>query len=144
MNMLHIKIGPTGLPLDVKTALNEFEHRDPTWQSRWDWKTFEEVERLARYLTAMKGTLYIPIDNTDAVSPRYDIIECPKVGDPVSYGFNGDYYPDGHIVKITKTLQITTSTGHTYRRKGLRACWLQPGGTWGLVAGHRYEQNPSF
>lgn len=142
--MIFIKIGPTGLPLEVKTALNGFEYRDPAWQDCRDWKDMATVERLARYLTAMKGELYLAIDNTDAVSPRYDVVVAPKIGDKVSYGYNGDYYPDGEIVKITKTLQITTSTGKTYRRKGNTASWYLPAGTWRLVYGHIDERNPHF
>lgn len=143
--MLNVKMSPTGLPLEVKTgSLNEFEYRDPAWQSRWDWKDFATVETLARYITAMTGKVHLPIDSGPAVSPRYDVIEAPCVGDEVSYGFNGDYYPDGTITKITKGWTITTSGGHTYRRKGNTSRWSQPGGTWGLVSGHIYEQNPHF
>jgi hypothetical protein len=143
--MLFVKMSPTGLPLEVRyTYLNEFEQRDPAWQNRWDWKDYATVERLARYITAMTGKTHLPVDNTAAVSPRYDVMVAPAVGDEVSYGFNGDYYPDGTITKITKGWMITTSGGHTYRRKGNTSDWRQPGGTWGLVSGHHYEQNPHF
>jgi hypothetical protein len=71
-------------------------------------------------------------------------MEMPKVGDPVSYGFNGDYYPDGHITAITKKFQITTSTGNKYRRVKSTSGWKRTGGTWSLVKGHIYEQNPHF
>jgi hypothetical protein len=134
-----------GLPVKVATELTEADYgARGLWESRWDWKDFETVQKIASYLTAMTGNVYLPVDATAAVFPRFDIIEAPKVGDEVSYGFNGDFYPDGTIVKITKTFQITTSTDTTYRRRGNRACWMKPGGTWGLVAGHIYEQNPHF
>lgn len=133
-----------GRPVEVAETLTAEQHQDRTWTARWDWKTFEMVQTIASYATAMTGTSYLPIDNGTSVSPRYDIMKCPKVGDKVSYGFNGDYYPDGEIVKISPKLMITTSTGNTYRRRGSTSSWTQPGGTWGLVAGHVDERNPSF
>jgi hypothetical protein len=143
--MLWVRHDERGFPVEVREDFpNEMQYASKEWESRWDWETFERVSTIARYLTAVKGELYIPVDNTDAVSPRYDVMKCPKIGDKVSYGFNGDYYPDGEIVSVSKTLQIKTSGGHTYRRKGLRACWLQPGGTWGLTGGHVDERNPHF
>jgi len=36
-----------------------------------------------------------------------------KVGDDVSYGINGDWYPDGKVEKITKKF-LTTTGGHKY------------------------------
>ena len=113
-------------------------------ESRWDWKSMEYVEGLAMRITAFTGKSFIAVDNGECVSPRYDIMELPKVGDEVSYGFNGDYYPDGKIVSITKKFMIKTSTGNTYRRRRQSGAWLQPGGTWGLCQGHISEQNPHF
>ena len=87
-----------------------------------------------------------------------------KVGDPVSYAFNGDAYPDGLVAKITKKF-LTTTTGKKYSlhlysdrelikdetgrtvdaidvmREGFRSV---NGGTWALFHGHVYEQNPHF
>ena len=117
------------------------------WISTRDLETFEEVTTLASYLTAMTGTLYLPADAGSHVSPRYDIIEAPKIGDEVSYAFNGDSYPDGTIVKISPNWMITTSTGKRYNRsrQGKGGGWRSVGGgTWSLVPGHIYEQNPSF
>lgn len=142
--MFYVKMGDNGLPLEISTYLNEFEYSDSRWKSRWDWKSFEEVERVARYITAMTGDLYLAVDNTESTAPRYDIVRCPKIGDAVSYGFNGDYYPDGEVVKITKNLQITTSGGHTYRRFKNTGGWRRTGGTWWLISGHVDERNPHF
>lgn len=137
--MIYVKI-KNGLPADIST-----QHQSGDgWQNRWDWKSFDEVTRLAAYITAMTGKTYVPIDRGRGCSPRYDVSRAPSVGDEVSYGFNGDYYPDGVVVKVTKTLQITTSTGSTYRRRGNSCSWQKPGGTWSLVFGHIYEQNPHF
>ena len=141
--MLFVKV-KNGLPVEVATKLTNEQHQDPAWQSRWDWKDFATVERLAKYLTAMTGNTILPVDNGPHHSPQFDIVDTPKVGDEVSYAFNGDCYPDGVVVKVSPTFQITTSTGKKYRRKGLTAGWHQTGGTWSLVAGHIYEQNPSF
>jgi len=116
----------------------------PEWQNRTDWKTFEEVTRIARLLEINTGRKLLPVDHGSHTSPRYDLIEIPKIGDEVSYSFNGDTYPDGVITKITPTYQITTSGGHKYRRPKNRGYWLRIGGTWSLVRGHIYEQNPSF
>jgi hypothetical protein len=141
--MLFVKI-QNGLPVEVASSLTVDQHQDSAWQSRWDWKDFATVVSLAKYVTAMTGKIHLPVDNGPHHSPQFDLVEAPAVGDEVSYGFNGDYYPDGTVVKITPTFRVTTSTGHTYRRKGMTSGWYQPGGTWGLVAGHVYAQNPSF
>ena len=123
-------------------AVKDF--RDHSIQSRWDWMTFEQVERIAAELTEVTGTLYLPTDSGEWVSPRYDIVEAPKVGDKVSYSFNGDTYPDGEIVKITANNRfIWTSTGKKYLRRKLSGSWVN-GRTWTLVNGHRHELNPHF
>lgn len=114
------------------------------WISTRDLESFEEVETLARYLTAMTGKTFLAGDRGSHCSPRYDVFEAPKVGDPVSYSFNGDTYPCGYITKITPKWHITTSEGKKFRRAGLRPGFRMEGGTWSLVAGHIYEQNPSF
>lgn len=143
--MLYIKISPTGLPLQIKEGhLSELELQDRSWTHRWDWKSYEMVVTLAKYVTAMTGNVFLPIDQGEHRGPRFDVMRAPAVGDEVSYGFNGDYYPDGTITKISKTWIITTSTGKTYRRRDQTSGWYQPGGTWRLVAGHVDERNPHF
>ena len=68
----------------------------------------------------------------------------PNINDPVSYAFNGDYYPCGYIKTISKTLKkITTTTGETFYRKRNTGCWLR-NGTWSMVQGHIEAQNPHF
>lgn len=109
-----------------------------------DIKDFQTATKHAYYLTATTGKSYIAIDRGQNTLPQFDIIELMSIGDKVSYGFNGDYYPDGEIVKISKTFQITTSTGNVYRRHKNTASWVKTGGTWCLVSGHRSELNPSF
>lgn len=142
---MHVKISKTGLPLEVKETLNEFEYRDRAWQTRWDWKSFDEVERLSRYLTAMTGKTYLPVDHGPHTGPRFDVMEAPKVGDQVSRGFNGDYYPCGTIVRITKNWMVITSEGRKFNRRRNTAAWVEVGGgPFCLVPGHRDERNPHF
>ena len=106
-------------------------------------KDFATVEKYAKQLTEVIGKKIIAIDR-DRVYPRFTIMEMYEIGDPVSYAFNGDYYPDGHIVKISPSLMITTSTGKKYRRYKTTGTWLQPGGTWRLIDGHHDDKNMSF
>ena len=114
-------------------------------QSRWDWKTYDHVRRIAALANKGAGKeLYLGIDRGAGNYPRFDVIPMPQIGDEVSYGFNGDYYPCGKIVSISATLKkITTSTGDTFYRRRETGRWVK-GGTWTLVQGHRSEQNPCF
>ena len=102
------------------------------------------AEKYAKQISELTGKPYTAIDSGPGVSPRYDVGSIPQIGDKVSYSFNGDSYPDGVIVAITDKLQVTTSEGHKYRRRGLTGTWLRTGGTWSLIQGHHYEQNPHF
>jgi hypothetical protein len=141
--MLYLKV-KNGRPVEVADNLNEVQRSERDWQSRWDWEDFATVSRLSKYLTAMTGRSYLPVDNGPHHSPRFDIVDAPQVGDEVSYGFNGDYTPDGTVVKVSPTFQVTTSSGRKYRRKGVTSGWMATGGTWGLVKGHISERNPHF
>lgn len=112
--------------------------------SGWDFECYEQAILIAIQAATITGKEYLPIDNGENVSPRYDVIEAPCVGDKVSCGFNGDYYPEGEIVKISKNFKIvTTSTGKKFYRKGLTGRWVHSK-MWALVAGHHKEQNPHF
>jgi hypothetical protein len=95
----------------------------------------------ALWLTEKTGDDHLPCTRDDR---NYYIARCPKVGDKVSYAFNGDYYPDGEIVKVTKTYQVTTSTGSKYRRRKLSGTWVKVGGTWSMVHGHISRSNMEF
>lgn len=147
--MLYIRMRndlPIGVYQSYEAAINGCGDNFPvTAQSRWDWKSKEEVDRLAMFLTAMTGKSYIGTDAGDSVFPQFDIVEIPSVGDKVSYAFNGDCYPDGEIVSINKkNLKITTSSGQVYKRRKNTGSWTQGQGGWYLVNGHHYEQNPHF
>lgn len=110
-------------------------------KNRNDWKSFEEVTSIAKQVTAITGTSFIPVDNGEGHYPRYDITDIPKIGDEVSYAFNGDISPDGKVVKVTKKLQVVTDTGHRYNRFKASGAWRRKG-TWWLVKGHMFERNP--
>jgi len=102
------------------------------------------AERIAKRVSELSGEQYIATDNGEWVSPRFDVVRAPQVGDKVSYGFNGDYYPSGEITKISASFRrIVTSEGKVFYRKKLRASWINCG-TWGLVQGHIDERNPHF
>lgn len=117
--------------------------------------TFEKCEAIAKAATEYheafeSADTYIAIDAGPNVSPRYDVIRCPKVGDKVSYSFNGDTYPDGEIKSISKSLRVIKTTpsegrfyGNIYYRRGLSGSWIKDR-TWTLVQGHIDERNPSF
>jgi hypothetical protein len=67
------------------------------------------------------------------------------VGDKVSRGLNGDYYPDGEIVKVSgQNMRIvTTSTGRKYYRRHKSDMWLADK-YWHLADGHVSRLNPEF
>lgn len=116
------------------------------WIARHELVDLPYAERVAASATKLTGTLHIGIDQGANTWPRFDVVEAPKVGNPVSYAFNGDYYPDGHIIHVTEgTLRvIKTDTGSTYYRNKQSGSWRKEGGTWWLVDGHISKLNPSF
>ena len=70
------------------------------------------------------------------------MIKQPMIGDFVSYGFNGDAYPDSKVTKITPTGIVVTESGKRYRPDGhgnhkMGSCWY-------LMVGNFDETNPSF
>jgi hypothetical protein len=109
-------------------------------ESRWYWKSFDEVKAIADAL----GSDYIPVDNGECVSPRFEIIKSPKIGDKVSRTINGDYYPCGEIVSISDSKRVvTTSSGHRFYRRGQTGKWMFSQ-CWSLVSGHHDRLNPEF
>jgi hypothetical protein len=114
------------------------------WVSRHDFKTFEQAQEVADAASRFEGVDYIATDAGDYCSPRYDVIKAPQHLAPVSYCFNGDSYPCGHIKTISKTLKkITTTTGKTFYRKRNTGCWVSHG-IWSMVQGHVEARNPHF
>ena len=119
-----------------------------------DMKSFEEAEQIAEACTKLTGETYLAFDNGAGTSHRYGIMVPPKVGDDVSYGFNGDYYPCGKVVRITPGWRIYTEDTSLPKGAHRQQCmfnrvrktsgWKMKGGTWGLVKGIVDERNPSF
>ena len=113
-------------------------------QNAWDWKTMQDAEDVVMLLNLHNDEQYLAVDKGPSVSPRYDVVHMPQVGDAVSYGFNGDYYPCGKIASISKTLKkITTTEGKEFYRRRQTGSWVM-NGTWSLVHGTIDERNPHF
>ena len=130
---------------NLKTILgDDFDYRSEFWQLRD--VPAERHEVLAQQATELTGKTHTVIDNGPHRRPRYDIIEVPAVGDAVSYAFNGDCTPDGHITHVTAgTFRvIKTDTGSVYYRRKNSGAWVKKGGTWSLVKGHVDKRNPHF
>lgn len=93
-------------------------------------------------------TTWLEVDSGPNVSPRYDVMIAPKVGDVVSYGFNGDYYPAGSITKVSDSKRRVEATGEDGRvrvfwRLRNTAVWKFDS-TWSMCGGRHDERNPSF
>jgi hypothetical protein len=113
------------------------------WVSRHDFQSFEQAQEVADQASIFKGVDYIATDAGTSTYPRFDVIEAPRVLDPVSYSFNGDSYPCGHIKTISKTLKkITTTSGRTFYRYKQSGSWKMK--CWYMVSGHHEERNPHF
>jgi hypothetical protein len=123
----------------------------PRVENRNDWRTYEAAAEVAAAL----GPKYQATDAGPNVSPRYDVIDLPQVGQEVAYTFNGDYYPAGKIVSISKApgcrkIVSKDDTGRTYtfwRRcrdgKPTGGAWIMDG-VWSMIQGHHNRRNPEF
>lgn len=100
---------------------------------------------IAAYLTEKTGKCHLGIDKGEYVWPRFDVIEFDvQPGTIVSMGFNGDYYPQGAVKKVSADKRIVTlENGKRFFRRKLSATWKHEG-TWSLIPGTRDERNPSF
>lgn len=122
-----------------------------SWENRNDWRTYEQAAEVAAAL----GPKYQATDAGPCVSPRYDVIDLPQVGQEVSYTFNGDYYPCGKITKISagpalRRIEATDDNGRKcvfHRRcrdgKPTGGAWVM-NGTWSMVQGHHDRRDPEF
>jgi len=112
--------------------------------NRNDFANIDDAQRIANDATTLTGVVYIPTDAGAHVSPRYDVIEAPRVGEEVSRAFNGDYYPAGKIVKVSASMRrVETVQGIVFYRRGNSAQWLN-NGTWTMVSGVVDKRNHSF
>lgn len=113
-------------------------------KDRWNFNSYEEVEKLAEQVSVLTGKKWLGTDATESTSPRYDVQEAPAIGDLVSRSFNGDSHPEGEIVKISPTWRITTSTGVKFSRRKNTGSWKPIGGYGGMISGHHNDRNPHF
>lgn len=132
--------------LEVEAVTEKLEETytrtDLIWQSRWDWTTKAFVDGLAAQITEYTDELFIGIDNGASVSPRFDIVRAPKVGDEVSMSFNGDCYPQGKIKAISASLKvITLDNGKRFYRRRETGSWVH-NKTWSLIPGKLNTRNP--
>lgn len=107
-------------------------------------KSHEHAIDVADRLSKIMGKTFIACDNGDCTSHRFGVMEIPLIGDEVSRGFNGDYYPCGKITKITPTLRITTESGARFSRVRETSSWREIGRGFYMVAGVHDERNPHF
>lgn len=133
--------------VSISGKLTDEQHRDPSWMSRHDIRSFEHAEQIASQANAMlgAGTVLIPVDSGENCWPRYDVVEAPKVSEKISRVLNGDYYPDGEIVKISGKNHriVTTSTGRKYYRRRQSSVWIADK-YYSMVRGHISRLNPEF
>lgn len=114
------------------------------WACRSDFETLEMAQKVAASASNLTGDTYIATDAGEGCYPRYNVIEAPAVGEEVSYTFNGDYYPCGTIVSISKSMKlIVTSTGRKFYRRGQSGAWVN-NKIWSMVNGHISRWNPEF
>ena len=153
--MFYIILGKDGKVSELRTELSNEErhilHTENRLESRHDWKTFDRATEVAEQASKATGRNIVPVDNGEWVWPRYDITEVPNVGDDVSYGFNGDYYPCGKIIKISgqnyrriETYDEQNGRRKFFWRRRLTGSWVMSGGTWSLVKGIHNDKNPDF
>lgn len=143
--MLYFILSDDGEVQGTTTSLTEEQRRNYNkYAYRGDFKSLEDAQKIAESASNVTERLHMAIDNGNYCSPRYDVVEAPLVGDMVSYAFNGDYYPDSEIVKISKSYRrIETASGNVYWRYKETGSWkLQ--GTWIMVKGTHDERNPCF
>lgn len=138
--MLYVLLNDAGRAIGATTEPIRHNRNE----TRNDWKSLARAEEVAAQLTESTGERYIGTDAGPNVSPRYDVIKAPSKGDKVSKAFNGDSYPEGEIVQISKSLRrIKTSTGEIFFRRGQSGSWIA-GGTWSMIRGHESRRNPSL
>lgn len=124
----------------IVTAISDEYQHGEGWVYRHSFKSFEETTRVADAASNFAGIDYIPTESNG----YFEVVVAPKVNDPVSYAFNGDYYPCGYIKSVSKTMKkITTTDGGVFYRKRNSGTWLKHK-TWSLIDGHHSELNPHF
>jgi hypothetical protein len=108
------------------------------------YETENEAREACEKFMKETGDIYFVNHEPSWVCKKWVVHEAPKVGEFVSYAFNGDYYPDSKIVRVSKTMKVvTTESGKKYYRKGESAAWVLHG-TWSMLKGYHDRLNPHF
>lgn len=112
--------------------------------------SYAQAVETAKVLTEKYGVPFLGEDRGEWTRPQFAVIAGFQVGEPVSYGFNGDYYPCGFITSISgidgnRKIEATDNRSHKrlFWRRRKTASWVHDQ-TWGLVHGWHNELNPSF
>jgi hypothetical protein len=146
--MLFFKTTDRSIKGDLLAIADENDAGTEQMVCRWDFKTFADAVAMAKKANEFHAgqETYIATDAGASCSPRYDVQTVPKVGDKVSYTFNGDYYPCGKVVSVGTgaKMVIKTDTGAKFYRRRLTGNWVKEGGAWSLVAGHVKRWNPEY
>lgn len=141
--MLYFIVDEFNEVVEIASYVTPERRSNVNWLGRNDFNTLERAEAVAESATKFSGKLHIATE-TPNCWPRFDVIEAPAVGTEVSYTFNGDYYPCGKIVKVSKSLQrVTTDTGRVFNRVKSTGCWLSDG-MWSMISGHVDRRNMEF
>ena len=105
------------------------------------------AEKVAASASEFAGRPYLVSDSGECVSPRYDVLAAPAVGDEVSMEFNGDAYPVGKVLSIAKNFSSVLVDGRNgqqmrFHKKGARCSWVCRG--FSLIPGVVSKWNPEF
>lgn len=120
-------------------------------------ETYEQAIAAAERLSEEQGAQYWAEDRGSNVSPRFAVIRGFVVGEPVSYGFNGDSYPCGRIIAMSArpkdaskgegpriiTVQDHQGVRKQFWRRKKTGSWKHDQ-TWSLQHGWHNDRNPSF
>lgn len=138
---------PIGVASDYSSIGPSTKYKGPR-----SWNSFTEADMACRALNALNlpdGPFHATYDTRgrnkggDGHIFNVQVNRIPKIGDEVSSTCNGDFYPEGRIVKISSghLKIIVTDSGAKFTRKGYSDRWIK-GGCWAMVDGHREDRNP--
>lgn len=120
-------------------------------------ESYEQAVLAAERVSDVQKAQYWAEDRGPNVSPRFAIIRAFSIGEPVSYGFNGDSYIAGRIVHMSAmpkgaskaeapriiVTQDTNGVRRQFFRRRKTGAWVNKG-TWSLHHGWHNDRNPSF
>jgi hypothetical protein len=145
-------INPRGELCEVRTPDQDFGQNDRAKMVEmgyevlcdWDVKSFNHAKTLAAQASLNVGRKFLPVDRGTHHSPQFGITEMPVVGLEVSRAVNGDYYPEGKVVKVSDSgRRVETDTGVVFWRRNQTGVWVHHG-VWSMVRGHVSRLSPEF